>query len=353
MVNLSIDFGGSGIKAIASTGDQVYGFRIAPEIIEIRSKPPKLGSDFVIDLSKNIWVGYGESMYALGLLARSKYWATIPLVNPKSDYIIPRTLAAVAVVAYKFGLKAFDLNLQLLLPAAEFDRGDTIKLGNEIKAALINFDIPTVKIKGKSTGQIKVKLKSFAAKPEGWGLTKRFLSVGHKYQSSDVACVMFGHRNTSLYLCSGGQPGHYRSNNKGFSLAIEEAKLDPLEGLSNPQMVDESSIAQYWQANKNWLIENWPGTASIAIIGGGPLAVIGDRVCEFLGSILPPPPSGYDTGVSTNGGMPITYTRDINDDLLQCWPKLIDISESDRRQFCDVYCFWAANEMSKRVEILA
>ncbi len=352
MVDLSIDFGGSGIKVIASTGDQVYGFRIAPEIIEIQSMPPELDNDFAIDLSKNIWVGHGESRYALGLLARSKYWATIPLVKPKSDYIVPRTLAAVAVAAYRFGLKACDLSLQLLLPAAEFDRGDTVKLGNEIKAALSRFDTPT--------GQIKVKLKSFTAKPEGWGLTKRFLSIGHKYQSSDVACVMFGHRNTSLYLCSGGQTGHYRSNNKGFSLAIEEAKLDPLEGLSNPQMVDEKSIAQYWQANKNWLIENWPGTASIAIIGGGPLAVIGDRVCEFLDSILPPPPSGYESGVSTNGGMPVTLTgqgrwRDTPDesDLLQCWPRSIDIPESDRRQFCDVYCLWATNEMSKRARVLA
>jgi hypothetical protein len=347
MVNLSIDFGGSGIKAIVSNGDQVHGFRIAPEIIEIQSKPPELGNDFAIDLSKNIWIGHGESKYALGLLARSKYWATIPLVKPKSDYIIPRTLAAVAVAIHKLGLKACDLNLQLLLPAAEFDRDNKANLSSLLKSALSRFDSPN--------GQIKVKLKSFTAKAEGWGLTRRFLMIGDKYQSSDVACVMFGHRNTSLYLCSGGQAGHYRSNNKGFSLAISEAKLDPLEGLSKPQMVDESSITQYWLANKNWLIENWPGTASIAIIGGGPLAVVGDRVCKFLGSILPLPPSGADSAISINGGMPVTlmdegrWRGSIDEsDLLRFWPESIGIPEADRRQFCDVYCLWATNEVTKR-----
>jgi hypothetical protein len=121
--------------------------------------------------------------------------------------------------------------------------------------------------------QLKAKLKVADAVPEGFGLTKRFLSVNPKHASDQVSCIMFGHRNTSLYICVGGQPRHYRSNDKGFVRAIEYAKLDPLEGLRDPSLVNQESIDKYWLANKNWITENLPPTTSIAIIGGGPISV--------------------------------------------------------------------------------
>jgi hypothetical protein len=351
-INLSIDFGGSGIKAIASTEDNIYAFRIAPEIIEMTGEPPKLNGAFEIDLSQNMWVGFGVERYAVGLLARMEYLASIPLVAPKLDYVVPRTLAAVAVAMVKFGVTKCEVNLQLLFPSAEFERTDTSALIRSLKAALSLFDTPI--------GQLKAKLKAVDVVPEGFGLTKRFMSIGASYNNHQIACIMFGHRNTSLYLCVGGQPKHYRSNNKGFVRAIEYAKLDPLQGLHNPERVDQQSIDKYWLANKSWLIENLPLTTSIAVVGGGPVAVIADEIQSFLMDVLPALPVSGKIPVSFNGGMPITSTgqgrwkEDIEEsDLLQCWPKSIDIPESDRRQFCDVYCLWATNEMTKRAAILA
>jgi hypothetical protein len=106
-----------------------------------------------------------------------------------------------------------------------------------------------------------------------------------------------------------------------------------------------------------WITENLPPTTSIAIIGGGPIATIEDRVRKFL------EPSGSQGAVSFNGGMPLILgsrgwsgqwiTERDSPNLLESWPRSIDLSESDRRQFCDVYCLWATNEMTKRAGVLA
>jgi hypothetical protein len=349
-INLSIDFGGSGIKAIASTEDNIYAFRIAPEIIKMTGEPPRLSGAFKIDLTQNMWVGCGEERYAVGLLARTGYLAPIPLVAPKLDYVIPRTLAATAAAMAKFEVAKCDLNLQLLFPSAEFERTDTMALIRSLKATLSNFDTPT--------GTLKVKLRTFDGLPEGFGLTKRFLSINPECLSNQAACIMFGHRNTSLYVCVGGQPQHYRTNSKGFARAIEYAKLDPLEGLQDPSLVDEDSIDKYWLANKTWLIENLPTTASIAIVGGGPLAVIGDRVSEFLNSRLPQRQERtqwkHDSATISSGGMPLSkyeennWQQDPQFPLLTAWPEGIGITEEDKRPFADVYCLWATNETEKR-----
>jgi hypothetical protein len=357
MIYLSIDFGGSGLKAIASYEDNIYAFRLAPEIIEMIGEPPKLNTAFSIDLTKNMWIGVGKERFAVGLLARTDYLAPIPLVAPKINYVLPRTLAAVAVTMAKFGVTKEELNLQLLFPSAEFERTDLSILTQSLKTVLARFDTPN--------GQLRARLKSIDMVPEGFGLTKRFLSLNPEYLSHQTACIMFGHRNTSLYLCVGGQPKHYRTNDKGFVRAIEYAKLDPLEGLQNPSLVDRESIDRYWLANKNWLIENLPPTTSIAIVGGGPLAVIGDRVSEFLDSRLPKRQKrtewGYDplSASISNGGMPLSkyeennWQQDPRFPLLTAWPEDIGIAEEDKRQFADVYCLWATNELTKMAGVAA
>ncbi len=139
----------------------------------------------------------------------------------------------------KFGVTKDEVNLQLLFPSAEFDRTDFSDLLKELKAALVSFESPT--------GKLRVKLRNCSVHPEGLGLMKRFLTINPKYASDQIACIMFGYRNrnTSLYICSGGQPTHYRSNDKGFARAIEYAKLDSLAGLSDPSLVDQASIDKY------------------------------------------------------------------------------------------------------------
>lgn len=342
-IELLNDTGGSGMKTITSDGDNTFAFRIAPEIIEMTGKPPVLNSEFTIDLTKNMWVGSGENRHALGVLARTEYYASIPLVHPKANYVIPRTLAAVAVAMEKFKVTKCELALQLLFPSAEFEQTDFNGLVQELKTALLRFESPT--------GQLRVKLKSCAIHPEGWGLTRRYIhDSGDKINGKQIACIMFGHRNTSLYVCDGGQPKHYRSNNLGFIRAIESAKLDQLEGLRDPSLVDQQSLDKYWSANKNWLDENLPSTVSIAVIGGGPLALIGDNLASYLESRLPTG-DRWSNAVVLNGGMSLEKQHYYEDNLqiLQRWPRNLEIAESDYQAFCDVYCLWATDQSAKLV----
>jgi hypothetical protein len=346
-LDIAIDFGGSGLKVLASCGDRVIAFRIAPQIIDI-SDPKYLEQEFSIDLTKNLWVGCPRAYYALGAFAATQYHATVPLVEPKRTYIIPRTLGAVAVAAHRFGIKKFRVNLQLLLPAAEFNREGKKELNEELTSALADFDTPI--------HQMKAKIVGFAARPEGFGLMRRKMTLtGADYQVRDTAVVMFGHRNTSLYLSTGGEQRHYRSNNTGFIRAIEAANVDQVKAIANPELIDKESIMGYWKANKIWLRENWPESATTAIVGGGPIAMIGGTVAKYLDELMGIEPP-HKTLTFLDGGMPLSKYEEVSCTpdkdpclpLLTSWPENIGITEDDKRQFADVYCLWATNQMAKK-----
>jgi hypothetical protein len=348
-IDLSIDFGGSGIKVIASVDGDVFGFRLAPEIIRMIDEPPDLSNEFGGgNYIQNMWVGDGQIRHAIGLFARREYLASIPLVAPKSNYVVPRTMASVAVAMNRYGATTCDLRLQLLFPSAEFERTDMTAIAKSLKDALASFESPT--------GRLKAKLKACSIKPEGWGLTRRYMTTFTvENQPSRVACIMFGHRNTSLYVCSDGRPSHYRSNNLGFIRAIEYAKLDQLEGLKNPSLIDERSLDKYWLANADWLSENLPSDTLLAVIGGGLIAAISDRVTGYLDRLLDTQGShpSRRTAAFINGGMPITSHEEANwsrsthiNKLLTAWPENIGIGQEDRRAFADVYCLWATNRVA-------
>jgi hypothetical protein len=348
-LDIAIDFGGSRLKVAASCGDRVIAFWIGPQIIEI-FKPKYLQQEFSIDLTKNLWVDCLGAYHALGRLAAAQYHATVPLVAPKRTYIIPRTLGAVAVAAHRFGIngaKKFKVNLKLLLPAAEFNKEDAGELCSSLALALADFTC--------SIGQMKAKVVAFTANPEGFGIMSRKMKVaGTDYQQKDVAVVMLGHRNTSLYLSSGGVQEHYRSNKNGFIRAIEAANVDQVEAIANPKLVDDESIMGYWSANKSWLDENWPKSATTAIVGGGPIAQIGGNITEFLDKLLRQNPETSATKAITflDGGMPLSKYEERNCGIekdpafpwLTAWPEEIGISDDDKRQFADVYCLWASGQ---------
>jgi hypothetical protein len=345
-LDIAIDFGGSGLKVVASCNDRVIAFRVGPQVIEIVN-PKYLEQEFSIDLAKNLWVDYSDAYHALGELAANRYYATVPLVEPKRTYVIPRTLGAIAVAAHRFGVRKFKVNLKLLLPAAEFNKEDAKELYSSLSDALADFIC--------SIGQMKAKLIGFIAKPEGFGLMSRKMKVaGTDYQQARVAVIMFGHRNTSLYLSSGGEPGHYRSNKKGFIRAIEVANVDQEDAIANPKLVDEASVMSYWRANKSWLRENWPKSATTAIVGGGPIHGIGGNITKFLDELLRQNPETPATKTITflDGGMPLSKYEERNCGIekdpafpwLTAWPEDIGINDDDKRQFADVYCLWATGQ---------
>lgn len=351
-IDIAIDFGGSGLKVVASCGDRVIAFRIAPQIIDI-SDPKYLEQEFSIDLTKNLWVCCPDAHYALGALAANQYHAPVPLVEPKRTYIIPRTLGAVAVAAHRFGIKKFKVNLQLLLPASEFNKEDKQELYTSLLAALADFDTPVGKIKGKVAG--------FVAKPEGFGLMRRkMMLTGSNYEKQDTAVVMFGHRNTSLYLSSGGGQRHYRSNNVGFIRAIEAANVDQVKAIANPKLVDQNSLSGYWKANQRWLKENWPESATTAIVGGGPIALIGGEISLYLDELINDNQKKLANRIIfLDGGMPlnkydegrISNEKDPDRPFLAAWSENMGITDEDKRQFADVYCLWATGDTQKKPAI--
>lgn len=348
-IKIAVDSGGSGLKVVASYGDRVIAFMVSPQVSQISTLPGYVDREFAIDLTKNLWVSYGGTNYALGDLAANRYYGTVPLKEPKRTYIVPRTLGAIAIAANTFGLTNFSVNLQLLLPAAEFSKDEKAELCQELKLAMKKFDTPI--------GVVKAKFSGFAAKPEGFGLMRRkMILAGTDYQVQSTAVVMFGHRNTSLYLSAGGQQQHYRSNNNGFIRAIEAANVDQVKAIANPNLVDQESVDIYWNANAGWLRENWPESATTAIVGGGPLALIGARVVAYLDELMEANRSTRKTVTFVNGKMPVTayeeyaFKNDSNcPSLLAAWPENIGISQAQRQQFADVYCLWATDQAANLV----
>jgi hypothetical protein len=66
--------------------------------------------------------------------------------------------------------------------------------------------------------------------------------------------------------------------------------------------------------------------------------------------------SAHKTLTFLDGGMPLSKYEEVSCTpdkdpclpLLTSWPEGIDISDDDKRQFADVYCLWATNQMAKK-----
>jgi hypothetical protein len=330
LIDMSIDFGGSSTKIVASHEGQLICFSIAPEVISIINDLAEMVGNYNYGLVQHLWVSSlaGEA-YAVGELARRHYHATIPLVQPKAKYIVVRTMAAISVIAHRFKLSSCSLNLRCLLPAAEFDRESQSRLATALSEALKEFNCPI--------GKVRCRLKNFCALPEGMGLVSHFVNFSQNYfGDQDIACVMFGHRNTSLFLLSGGKPNMFRSSNLGFIRAIEFAKVNQVSVLEGRELVSPAAIAKYWTANESWLIENWPATAKALVLGGGPISTIKNEAVSFFSGLLPGTPPKNIPGIFIDGGFP----AEDQDSGGFGWPKDIELSTQARLVFADVYCDW-------------
>lgn len=328
LIDMSIDFGGSSTKIVASHEGQLICFSIAPEVISVSNDDlAEMVGNY--SLVQHLWVSSlaGEA-YAVGELARRHYHATIPLVQPKAKYMVVRTMAAIAVIAHRFKLSSCSLKLRCLLPAAEFDRESQSRLATDLSEALKEFNCPI--------GKIRCRLKDFCALPEGMGLVSHFVNFSQNYfGDQDIVCVMFGHRDTSLFLVSGGKPNMFRSSNLGFIRAIEFAKVNQVNVLENRELVSPAAIAKYWTANESWLMENWPATAKALVLGGGPIATIKNEAVKFFSDLLPGSPKNTQ-GIFIDGGFP-AEDQDFGG---FGWPQDIELSAQARLVFADVYCDW-------------
>jgi hypothetical protein len=334
MVDVSCDFGGSLTKVVGSCLDRVFCFSIAPELIEVTRRLEPDGGGY--SLAKNLWVSNGSVNAAIGELARKEFCATIPLVQPKSEHVVARSMGVVAVIADLLRSTHLDLNLRCLLPAAEYGKETKALLKQELIDNLAEFSCPI--------GKVKAKLKSFKAIPEGMGLVKHFTAFSRNYYSlSSVAVAVFGYRNTSMFSVRGGRPTLFRSNSYGFVRAMKFAGVSQVDAISNPSIVNPDAVREYWTANKNWLLEEWPDGIEALVVGGGPLASIETQAIEFFKALLPTPIGESAPVILIDGGFPSrnSYGFKYPDEIA------LQLTAYEKRQFADVFCDWRCDQLAK------
>ena len=130
LVMLTIDVGSSGTKivlrvvheGVASKLDLLW---MEPELAEsFREAVEEQYESTRISIPQpenEAWVEYDGQCYVVGFLAKHRFHGTVELANLKYEGAIPKVLAAVGVIAAKFGLPdEFDLALTLPLPFNEW-----------------------------------------------------------------------------------------------------------------------------------------------------------------------------------------------------------------------------------------
>jgi hypothetical protein len=217
---LAIDLGGSQTKAIAcvpaSSAFPVL-LCMEPEIADISAasvqnyEKNKSGE---VDLENTCWVGIGDDYYAVGFLARHKYGGNSLLKQLKEESAIPKICGALWVLRQK--LKIMDkltVALTVLLPPSEYQ--DRERLETKLRQAVRRFNTPT--------GDMRVKLVDFNAKPEGGGIYLYRRSIlGAAIKNYNLAVVMLGYRNASVLVSTRGAVAPGVSSTFGMSWMLDD-----------------------------------------------------------------------------------------------------------------------------------
>ena len=242
------------------------------------------------------WVEYEDECYVVGFLAKNQFDGTVELDNLKYEGAIPKVLAAVGVIASKFGLPdEFDLALTLPLPYNEWRDKD--KFERAVTKALSNFSFR------KRT--LAVGLKFFMCVPEGGGLViTRNRKLGAGFDQKKILVIMLGYRDISIVV---SERGVITGKTEALGLAemiklitcrtsrlevdlllkaIHQAgnviKSKYFEGLVRSRKdgfkADEineiveavrKSRTEYWGRVSNWLYNHTPTDVDEVIVGGG------------------------------------------------------------------------------------
>jgi hypothetical protein len=323
-VTLTLDFGGSGTKAIA----QIRGGK--PTVIWMESAVIEASKISLAFQTRNLgnaypentaWVGISEDYRAVGYLARSTYSATPGLKPRKYELALYKTLAAVWAIKQKFKLpESFDISLALLLPPGEFE--DSALLKPMLRDALTEFDTPT--------GKVNAKLIGYECFPEGGGIYAMYCkNTGEAIRRKVIALVMLGYRNASVIISRRGILNRGKTTNLGMAKMVDLV-IERTSGLVSEELVKaiatagkepkpqhfhhlcsdnnhrdaeiekiiyavHSSRAEYAIALTNWLKEVLPPKNELdeVIICGG----TADYLREELDTVFPATPVIWHGGV--------------------------------------------------------
>ena len=229
---LAIDSGASAIKVVCSlVGDEkCYPFTIDPYCLDLddlhpSDRIPEPNADFD---QNSVWVGIGDKYYAIGNLVRAKYGILSSIKPLKSDSIIPKIVAAIAVAAQKFNLPCkFKVTIISVLPPGEHQYTDGVS--QKLMMCLRNIKTPA--------GKINPILKQLSINPEGYGILNWHRIYGAA-KRQDIGVIMFGYRNTSVLFSVGGQLTGLKSCDRGFHQVLE--KISSLSGGG----YDENDLAR-------------------------------------------------------------------------------------------------------------
>lgn len=242
------------------------------------------------------WIEVKGKYYAVGLLARKRFYGDAALRELKYERAVYKVVAMVGAIAAKKKLpSSFSLSLGILLPYGEYQDRERFK--SLIASALEEFSF-----RGQ---RYRVILENFNCLPEGAGILLRGLEANVNLKETNVLVVMVGYRNASFLLWEKGQLSRGETTELGFVRLLErikestsgltltellipvsqagsQIKTNPLQSLVKSeniefkqaelkQIVEATAMArpQSWASLSNWLKSRKFPILDHAAIGGG------------------------------------------------------------------------------------
>jgi hypothetical protein len=173
------------------------------------------------------WIEVKGKYYAVGLLARNRFYGDAALKELKYERAVYKVLAMVGAIAAKKKLSTtFSLSLGILLPYGEYQDRERFK--SLIASALENFSF---------RGQCyRVILENFNCLPEGAGILLRGLEASVNLKQTNVLVIMVGYRNASFLLWEKGQLSRGETTELGFVRLLERVK-ESTSGLTLTELL--------------------------------------------------------------------------------------------------------------------
>jgi hypothetical protein len=251
-IYLSVDVGGSQTKIIYQVDDQTKpNYVLLPPAIEEITKDKlnffmeRLGWIGSPSPDQQLWVEWNNRVVVLGEFA-ANFDPLDRIKELKYENALWKVLSAVGLIVELSNVKVtakkqINLELALLLPWNEYS--DRRRFEEQLRVMLANFTV--------RKQYLKVNLERFLCRPEGGGLAAlRIKQQGVDWlRTSQLAVLMFGHRNTTALYFDRGQLKLGDSPLLGFANMLDIV-LDMTSGLDRERLSSAIFDARYTIINK-------------------------------------------------------------------------------------------------------
>lgn len=219
---LTLDLGGSKTKALVQKYPEgkPYVLLMDSEVADVSKASLQTIQQEGIPETR-AWVGVAGEYYALGALARSRFWGISQLKELKYQLAVPKVCGMIWLAKEKLDLgNDVLIYLNILLPPGEVQ--DKEQLQARLKEVFRGFETPA--------GKMRVKILNFTVSPEGAGIFfhRRRLHGGTLPTS---LFVMLGYRNASVFLVRDGVPNRGITSDLGMSWLVSNF-VSKVSGLS-------------------------------------------------------------------------------------------------------------------------